>query len=154
MRVFELDGMPATNDRLLANDQPGISLGEKTAMKTFEIRTRLVEGTAIVYPGPYLNQLRGEAIEERCQELLRQGVCHIVINFEETELINSIGISLLLGVIETVSEARGTLVLTNLNSSSRELFEMLGLLGHIKVEATEESALQALGGGLETAARL
>ena len=118
-------------------------------MSTFEIKTRLVEGTAIVYPGSYLNQLRGEGIEERCQELLGQGVRHIVLNFEQTELINSIGISILLSVVETVNDAHGSLVVSNLNPSSRELFEVLGLLGYIKVEETEESALQALGGRLE-----
>jgi len=56
----------------------------------------------------------------------------------------------LLGVVETVNDAKGSLVITNLNQSSRELFEMLGLLGYIKVEETEERALQAFGGQLET----
>ena len=111
------------------------------------IKTRLVEGTAIIYPGEYLNQLRGEVIEDRCNELLSEGVLQIVINFGETELINSIGISLLLGVIETVNAARGTLVLSNLSSSTRELFEVLGLLGHIRIEESEESALETIGNG-------
>ena len=123
-------------------------------MSRFEIETSLVAGTAVVYPGPYLNQLRGEAIEERCRELLGQGVRQIVVSFERTALINSIGISILLGVIETVNEAQGTIVLADLNSSSRELFEMLGLLGHIRVEATVETALEALGGQLEIRASL
>ena len=118
-------------------------------MSTLEIKTRLVEGTAIVYPGSYLNQLRGEYIEERCQELLGQGVRHIVLNFKETELINSIGISILLAVVETVNDAHGSLVVTNLNPSSRELFEMLGLLGYIRVEETEEQALQTMSVQLE-----
>jgi hypothetical protein len=78
-------------------------------MTNVDIRMRLVEGVAVLYPGPYLNQLRGESIERHCQELLADGVRHIVINFAETELINSIGISILLGVIEAVNEARGTL---------------------------------------------
>ena len=121
-------------------------------MRRIDIETSLVEGTAIVYPGPYLNQPRGEAVEERCRELLTMGIRQIVVNFEKTELINSIGMSILLGVLETVNEARGTRVLSNMTSSSLELFEMLGLLGHVKVEATVESALEALGGHLETTA--
>jgi anti-anti-sigma factor len=89
-------------------------------MNSFEATFKLVEGAAVIYPGPDLNQLRGEAIESRCQELLREGVRSIVINFGETELINSIGISILLGVIEAVNEAAGTLFLSNLSASSRE----------------------------------
>lgn len=110
-------------------------------MNIVEIEAKLVEGAAVIYPGPYLNQLRGEGIENRCQELLEQGVRRIVINFEETELINSIGISILLGVIEAVNDARGALVLSNLNASNRELFEMLGLMSHVRVAETEERAL-------------
>ena len=114
-------------------------------MTNSEIATRLVEGVAVLYPGPYLNQLRGERIEERCQELLATGVRRIVINLGETELINSIGISILLGVIEAVNNASGKLMLSNLSASNRELFEMLGLMSHAEIEDTEESALARLG---------
>ena len=120
-------------------------------MSTVDIRTRLVEGAAIIYPGPYLNQLRGEDIENCCQELLQKGTNRLVINFQETELINSIGISILLGVIEAVNDARGMLVLSNLSASNRELFEMLGLLGHIRIEDSEESALKTICEEAETA---
>jgi Ca-activated chloride channel family protein len=121
-------------------------------MSAAEIRARLIEDAAVIYPGPYLNQLRGERIESQCQEFLAGGVRHIVINFEETELINSIGISILLGVIESVNHARGSLVLSNLNASNRELFEMLGLMSHVEMADTEERALLKLGGEVEQAA--
>jgi anti-anti-sigma factor len=110
------------------------------------IRARLVDDAAVIYPGLYLNQLRGESIEGQCQEFLANGVRRIVINFEETELINSIGISILLGVIESVNRAEGALVLSNLNASNRELFEMLGLMSHVQMVDTEETALLKLGG--------
>ena len=120
-------------------------------MSAAEIRARLIEGAAVIYPGPYLNQLRGESIEGQCQEFLATGVRRIVINFEETELINSIGISILLGVIESVNRAHGALVLSNLNASNRELFEMLGLMSHVEMVDTEAIALMKLGGEGEVA---
>ena len=113
-------------------------------MGAAEIRARLIEDAAVIYPGLYLNQLRGESIENQCQEFLATGVRRIVINFEETELINSIGISILLGVIESVNRAEGALVLSNLNASNRELFEMLGLGAHVEMADTEELALLRL----------
>ena len=120
-------------------------------MNNVEIKAKLVEGAAVIYPGPYLNQLRGEAVESRCHELLAEGVRRIIINFEETELINSIGISILLGVIEAVDEARGALVLSNLSASNRELFEMLGLMSHVRVAGTEENALLKVSSQVERA---
>ena len=109
-----------------------------------DIRAKLVEDAAVIYPGPYLNQLRGEDVEKQCEGLLANGVRRIVINFEETELINSIGISILLGVIESVNHVQGMLVLSNLNASNRELFEMLGLMSHVEMVDTEEIALMKL----------
>ena len=117
-------------------------------MSVAQIKTRTVEGVAVIYPGPYLNQLRGEILERHCEELLRQGVLKIVVNFSETELINSIGISILLGVIEAVNENQGSLVLCGLSDSNRELFEMLGLMSHIEVGQTEEEALLKLNSEL------
>ena len=114
-------------------------------MSAPEIRARLIEDAAVIYPGLYLNQVRGESIESQCQEFLATGVRRIVINFEETELINSIGISILLGVIESVNHAKGRLVLSNLNASNRELFEMLGLMSHVEMADTEEAALLNVG---------
>ena len=116
-------------------------------MSAADIRARLIEDAAVIYPGLYLNQLRGESIENQCQEFLSTGVRRIVINFEETELINSIGISILLGVIESVNQAQGALVLSNLNASNRELFEMLGLMSHVEMVETEEIALMKLSSG-------
>jgi|SRR5262249_54129662 len=113
-------------------------------MSTIEIRAKLVDGAAVIYPGPYLNQLRGERIERRCLEMLETGVRNLVINFEETELVNSIGISLLLGVIEAVDETQGKVILTNLNNSNLELFEVLGIQSKVEIVGTEEVALASL----------
>jgi len=117
-------------------------------MSVSQIKSRTTEGVAVIYPGPYLNQLRGEIVERHCQELIGNGIRKIVVNFSETELINSIGISILLGVIEAVNENHGSLVLCGLNDSNRELFEMLGLMSHVEVEQTEGDALLKLNGEL------
>lgn len=120
-------------------------------MSATDIRSRLIGDIAVIYPGSYLNQLRGETIERRCLELISEGVRNLVINFQETELINSIGISMLMGVIEAVNRTSGTLVLSNLSSTNRELFQVLGLLSHVEVFETEETALTKLATPFRTA---
>lgn len=130
---------------------PRFYISGGSAMAFADIRAKLVEDAAVIYPGPYLNQLRGEDVEKQCEELLANGVRRIVINFEDTELINSIGISILLGVIESVNHTQGKLVLSNLNASNRELFEMLGLMSHVEMMDTEEVALLKLSGEVEHA---
>jgi anti-anti-sigma regulatory factor len=78
--------------------------------------------------------------------MLDSGIKNLVINFQETELVNSIGISLLLGVIEAVEETDGKVILTNLSSSNHELFEVLGILSKVEVLGTEEIALARMSG--------
>jgi anti-anti-sigma factor len=116
-------------------------------VNTAEIKTKLLDGTAVLYPGPYLNQLRGERIEVRCKELLATGVRNLVINFEETELVNSIGISLLLSVFDVVEESSGNIVLSNLSNANRELFDMLGILSSVELHESEDEALARLACG-------
>lgn len=113
-------------------------------MSTVDIRSKQVEGVVIIYPGPYLNQLRGMGIERLCLEMLANGIRKLIVNFEQTELINSIGISILLGVIEAVSDSSGVLVLSNLSASNRDLFEVLGLVTSVRIAPTEEAALAML----------
>jgi anti-anti-sigma factor len=110
-------------------------------VSAIDVRSKQFDDTAVIYPGSYLNQLRGQTIERRCLELVAQGTRNLIINFEETELINSIGISMLVGVIEAVRDASGTLVLSNLSNTNRELFQVLGLLEHVEVAETEEAAV-------------
>ncbi|MGI8883776.1 MAG: STAS domain-containing protein, partial [Pyrinomonadaceae bacterium] len=56
-----------------------------------------------------------------------------VVNFAETEIVNSIGVSILLGVIDAASNAGAKIVFSDVNDDTIELFEMLGLTNHVKV---------------------
>lgn len=57
--------------------------------------------TAVITAGDYLNKLAGESIERLCREKLDSGVKRLVVDFSETEIINSIGVSILLDVIDS-----------------------------------------------------
>lgn len=90
--------------------------------------------TAIVYADDYLNKLSGEKIERECKRQLDAGYKTLVVNFSETEIVNSIGVSILLGVIDAASNAGAKIVFSDVNNDTVELFEMLGLTNHVTVE--------------------
>jgi anti-anti-sigma factor len=90
--------------------------------------------TATVYANDYLNKLSGEKIERECKRQLDAGCKTLVVNFAETEIVNSIGISILLGVIDAASNAGAKIVFSDVNNDTIELFEMLGLTNHVTVE--------------------
>ena len=89
------------------------------------------EETATVFAGDYLNKLAGEKIERECRRQLESGAKTLVVDFSQTEIVNSIGVSILLGVIDAASNAGAKLVFSDVNEDTIELFEMLGLTNHV-----------------------
>lgn len=90
-----------------------------------------------VFAHDYLNKLSGEKIERECKRQLDAGCQTIVVNFSETEIVNSIGISILLGVIDAASDKGAKVVFSDVNEDTIELFEMLGLTNHVTMENGE-----------------
>lgn len=93
--------------------------------------------TATVYANDYLNKLSGEKIERECRRQLEAGCTTLVVNFAETEIVNSIGVSILLGVIDAAEDKGAAVVFSDVNDDTIELFEMLGLTNHVTVTSGE-----------------
>lgn len=89
---------------------------------------------SVVYATDYLNKLTGEKIERECKRQLDAGCKTLVVNFAETEIVNSIGISILLGVIDAASDKGAAVVFSDVNEDTIQLFEMLGLTNHVAIQ--------------------
>lgn len=113
----------------------------------FQVKSRLVKDVAVVYPQGYLNNLAGEGLVNECGKYAKSGIKKIVVNFSETDLINSIGISLLLHVMEELQGAGGTLCFTDMSKTQLGIFEMLGLTKYFRFFQDENGALQFLAAG-------
>ena len=109
-----------------------------------KLQTRCVGETAIIYASDYLNKLSGERIERECKRQLESGCQTLVIDFRGTELVNSIGISILLGVIDVAEKSGAQLIFSDVNSQTVQLFEMLGLTRHVALARDEQEALSSL----------
>jgi anti-anti-sigma factor len=110
----------------------------------FSVVSRLEGDAAIIYPKGYLNNLSGESLVIECGIYIGKGITKIVVNFSETDLINSIGISMLLQIIEDLKNIKGTICCTNMSKFLRDTFEMLGLIQHMLVFPVESDALKYL----------
>ena len=87
--------------------------------------------TAVIYAGDYLNKLAGEQIERECRQRLREGCKRLVVNFSETEIVNSIGVSILLGVIDSAENAGADVVFADVKPDTAELFDLPGVIRHV-----------------------
>ena len=76
--------------------------------------------------GPLVAQLR---------DLPGQGCSRLVLNFSRTEVVNSIGISILLGVIDSAENAGTEVVFSEVKEDTAELFETLGIARHVTIQS-------------------
>ena len=108
------------------------------------IRSHCVGTTAVVYASDYLNKLTGEKIERECRRQLDSGCRALVIDFSGTELVNSIGVSILLGIIDVAQKSGAEVVFSDVNNQTIALFEMLGLTRLVALAKDEDEALTNL----------
>ena len=108
------------------------------------VKSHCVGTTAIVYASDYLNKLTGEKIERECRRQLDSGCRALVIDFSDTQLVNSIGISILLGIIDIAEKSGAQVVFADVNNQTIQLFDMLGLTRHVALAKNEQEALSTL----------
>lgn len=96
--------------------------------------------TITVFVSDYLNKLSGEKIERECIEFISAGCKTLEVNFKHTEIVNSIGVSILLGVIDAASDAEANLIFSEVSEHTVELFEMLGLNNRVDLKLRQNSS--------------
>ena len=99
---------------------------------------------AIVNAGDYLNKLSGERVERECRLRLEEGCRALVVDFRQTGMVNSIGVSILLGVIDAAERRGARIAFSNVSVHTRTLFELLGLTRLVVLADNEEAALATL----------
>ena len=95
--------------------------------------TPTVSNRAVVYAGDYLNKLSGESVERECRQKIADGATELIVDFSRTEIVNSIGVSILLGVIDVAKSNGASVAFAEVNEGTAELFEMLGVTNHVRL---------------------
>ncbi len=110
------------------------------------ICTREMGDTLVVSVGGYLNSLLGEEVEKVVRAKLEGGGRRILLNFGGTRLVNSIGISFVIGIVEKVMEREGMMAFCEVSRINRDLFQVTGLAKYVRSFETEKEALDYLSG--------
>jgi len=114
------------------------------SLANFKVSSKRISDIAVLYPQGYLNDVAGVNLVQECNTCLESEIRKVVLNFSETDFINSIGISMLLGIMEKLKDAGGILCFTNLSKAYNDTFEMLGLDRYIRIFPDESAAMQYL----------
>jgi anti-anti-sigma factor len=107
---------------------------------------------AILSTDGYINNQGGEEIAREAYVELDKGASALVMNLEKTRIVNSIGISILIEVLERVMERKAVLAFCGLTPTIDKTFRIMGLAQYAAIYPTEEEALRAVGAGSGTPA--
>lgn len=109
----------------------------------FKLTSELRNNCLIINTAGYVNNEGGEKIAEEFNGHFEKGIKKLVINLEQSKVVNSIGISFLIEIIEKLNEVEGKLIFTNLDSSIEKTLTIMGLFNFAGKEATVEDAVKS-----------
>jgi anti-anti-sigma factor len=104
------------------------------------------DGLAVIYTEGYINNQGGEEIARAAYKLLDEGFMVLLLNLAGTKIVNSIGISILIEIIEKMIEINGKLGFCCLTPTIDKTFHIMGLAQYAPIFSDEESAVAALRG--------
>ncbi len=99
---------------------------------------------AILSTDGYINNQGGEEIARQAYSQLESGARALVLNLERTRIVNSIGISILIEVLEKVMDRNGRLAFCGLTPTIDKTFRIMGLAQYAAIYPTEAEAVRAL----------
>ena len=106
--------------------------------------TNTVENIVVIATEGYLNKDLGEEIQNIAQKHIDQGCKIFLINLKDSKIVNSIGASILIELIEQLQDIDGQLVFCDLAPIIEKTFKIMGLTKYCTVYDSEEVAIKEL----------
>ena len=113
-------------------------------MNAFIKSTKEENEIVIIETNGYLNNDGGEAISAICYEKIEAGQYKFLINMAGTKVVNSIGVSILIEIIEKLQEVDGKIGYYNLAPIVSKTFNIMVLTKYSTVFESEEQAISGL----------
>ena len=99
---------------------------------------------AVLSTDGYINNQGGEEIAREAYSELDRGARALVMNLAKTRIVNSIGISILIEIIEKMLEIEGRLAFCNLTPTIEKTFHIMGLAQYAGIYSDEAAAVDGL----------
>lgn len=96
-------------------------------MKEFELTSSIVNDVLMIKTDGYINNTGGESIVNEFEKHYTNGTTKVLIDIENSKVVNSIGISFLIEIIEKLNDKDGKLYFSNLDPSIEKTFTIMGL---------------------------
>ena len=104
----------------------------------FNLTSEVQKDCLVIKTSGYINNIGGEKIANEFSDHHKNGLNKVIMNLKDSKVVNSIGISFLIEVIDKLNDSKGKLIFTNLDPAIEKTFTIMGLF-HFAGKATEES---------------
>jgi len=92
----------------------------------------------------YINNVGGQKIADEFYKHSGNGINNVILNLAMSNVVNSIGISFLIEIIEKLNQSNGKLIFSNLDPSIEKTFTIMGLFQFAKKADTIDEAFKLL----------
>ena len=112
--------------------------------ETLKVTLDRRDALAVIYTEGYINNQGGEEIARVAYELIDEGHKALLLNLQGTKIVNSIGISILIEIIEKMLEIEGKLSFCCLTPTIEKTFHIMGLSQYAGIYPDEDAAVADL----------
>lgn len=110
----------------------------------FNLETEKRDNCLVMKTFGYINNIGGEKIVDEFNKHKNNGVNNYILNLAESKIVNSIGISYLIEIIEKLNSSNGKLVFTNLDPTIEKTFTIMGLFQFAEKADNVENAVKII----------
>ena len=109
---------------------------------TFNLQVQDESGIRVFTTNGYINNLAGEAIAEKFEEAVKEGATKFLFNLADSKLVNSIGVSILIEILEKTQEMKGVMAFSNCVPIIAKTFNIMGLVQYAKLYDSVEEGIE------------
>lgn len=108
----------------------------------FNLSSEVKNNCVIISTSGYINNMGGQKIVEEFNSCHKNGINNYILDLEKSKIVNSIGISFLIEIIEKLNESNGKLVFINLDPAVDKTFTIMGLFNYASKAENVEDGLK------------
>ena len=110
----------------------------------FTLTSEMRDNCLVIATSGYVNNVGGEKIAQEFSRHFQNGTKNIIVNLARSKVVNSIGMSFLIDIVDQLHEAGGKLVFTDLDPAVDKMLTIMGLFQFAGKAKNVQDALASL----------
>jgi anti-anti-sigma factor len=107
----------------------------------FNVTSEMRDSTLIMKTEGYINNTGGERLVQEFTKYPIASINKVILDLEKSKVINSIGISYIIEIIETVTQNNCKMYFTNLDPTIEKTFNIMGLFQFAEKTDSADAAM-------------